>query len=324
MYCTNCGKLNPNDNLFCQYCGTKMQQPAAAAQPAQSVASAQSTTPVQPVMPAQPVAPEPVSASSQYAPAPSRPLPDYSQVAASNPPLPTDTVEVDPVVVSPLFANGGGPRKVGAPAQPSSAPAVSAPRHAVAQPVQCAQSAAAPAQPAVAAAPSPAHAQPSPAQPAAAAPAQPAAAQPGPTPAAAQPAASVSAPAAPATPAAPAGSAASSSAGLTGLSGAVGEADDPGSLTLVRGNGERLPVSVFPATVGKGSASNVRIANNTAVSRAHLRISRIGNSFMAEDLGSTNHTYVNGERIAEGNPIRLKNGDQLRLGDENITVEIEK
>ncbi len=111
---------------------------------------------------------------------------------------------------------------------------------------------------------------------------------------------------------------------MTGLSGAVGEADDPGSLTLVRGNGERLPVSVFPATVGKGSASNVRIANNTAVSRAHLRISRIGNSFMAEDLGSTNHTYVNGERIAEGNPIRLKNGDQLRLGDENITVEIEK
>lgn len=111
---------------------------------------------------------------------------------------------------------------------------------------------------------------------------------------------------------------------MTGLSGIPETPDDAGNLILERENGERLPVTVFPATVGKGSVANVRIANNTAVSRAHLRITRVGGSMMAEDLGSTNHTYLNGERIVEGNPVCLKNGDQLRLGDESIKVEISK
>lgn len=111
---------------------------------------------------------------------------------------------------------------------------------------------------------------------------------------------------------------------MTGLSGIPETPNDAGNLVLERENGERLPVTVFPATVGKGSVANVRIANNTAVSRAHLRISRVGGSMMAEDLGSTNHTYLNGERVIEGNPVCLKNGDLLRLGDENIKVEIIK
>lgn len=338
MFCTNCGKQNPNENRFCQYCGTRMEvaqvasapaapiapaPPAAPAAPAaapaaaapvnaappappaaQAAAAAQvpAAAPAAPAPQAMPVDPQP--APQQYAPAPPQPFVRVP-TPTPQPAFPEGTIEVDPVVVSPLFADESeGPRVV---------------RSDSAQPIASEPAAPVPPAPAPQSAPAPAPA-PAPAQQPAEAP-QPAAVQPvasAAQPVAAQPSVSASAAIAPSS------SDASSSAGLTGLSGIPERPNDAGDLVLERENGERLPVTVFPATVGKGSVANVRIANNTAVSRAHLRISRVGGSMMAEDLGSTNHTYLNGERVVEGNLVCLKNGDLLRLGDENIKVEIIK
>lgn len=48
------------------------------------------------------------------------------------------------------------------------------------------------------------------------------------------------------------------------------------------------------------------------VSRRHARLMREGEVYILEDLGSSNGTYLNGERLVERSP--LKSGDQIRLG----------
>ena len=48
-------------------------------------------------------------------------------------------------------------------------------------------------------------------------------------------------------------------------------------------------------------------------SREHAIIRREGRKLILEDQGSTNGTYLNGERLL--NPIQLRDGDQVRVGD---------
>lgn len=52
-------------------------------------------------------------------------------------------------------------------------------------------------------------------------------------------------------------------------------------------------------------------------SREHALIHREGRKLMLEDQGSTNGTYLNGERLQ--NPIQLRDGDQIRIGDIEFT-----
>ncbi|MHB8193452.1 MAG: FHA domain-containing protein [Bellilinea sp.] len=48
------------------------------------------------------------------------------------------------------------------------------------------------------------------------------------------------------------------------------------------------------------------------VSRRHARLIQQDQGYLLEDLGSSNGTFVNGERISTG--VQLKNGDEVRLG----------
>jgi len=52
---------------------------------------------------------------------------------------------------------------------------------------------------------------------------------------------------------------------------------------------------------------------NPKVSRHHARIRRDGERYELADLGSSNGTFVNGERIAA--PARLEDGDVILIGD---------
>src|SRR5579863_8967511 len=60
------------------------------------------------------------------------------------------------------------------------------------------------------------------------------------------------------------------------------------------------------------------VIDGTTVSRRHARITVIQGAATIEDLGSTNGTHVNGERISV--PTRLASGDQLALGSETLRV----
>ena len=93
-------------------------------------------------------------------------------------------------------------------------------------------------------------------------------------------------------------------------------------MALVRERGTRYEITEFPATVGKGSAANVRIEGNTAISRVHLLVRYTGQCFAVEDKNSTNGTCINGNRLEPGELVKLKNGDKVKMGNEVFTVEI--
>ena len=54
------------------------------------------------------------------------------------------------------------------------------------------------------------------------------------------------------------------------------------------------------------------------VSRRHARLIRNGDTYLLEDLGSTNGTFVNGRRLV--GPILLQPGDEVKLGPNVIFV----
>lgn len=84
------------------------------------------------------------------------------------------------------------------------------------------------------------------------------------------------------------------------------------SLVVIRGErlGIRLALSAGPLLIGRGHHCDFRIAERS-VSREHCRIVALDGAFWAEDLGSTNSSFVNDQRIDR---CRLNDGDQLRIG----------
>src|SRR5204863_4879654 len=62
--------------------------------------------------------------------------------------------------------------------------------------------------------------------------------------------------------------------------------------------------------VGREPDSQIRL-DESAVSRRHCEICRAGNRCTVRDLGSRNHTFVNGKAVSE---MALSLGDQVEIG----------
>lgn len=57
------------------------------------------------------------------------------------------------------------------------------------------------------------------------------------------------------------------------------------------------------------------VDNQRSISRRHAKLYKRGiKYFVAEDLGTMNGTFVNGERIDTGQPIEIRPGDEVRFG----------
>ena len=89
-----------------------------------------------------------------------------------------------------------------------------------------------------------------------------------------------------------------------------------GSVTLIMRQGPRLN-QVFELTkdvytIGREAGNDIMI-EDSQISRHHARLTRQGNSYVIEDLGSTNGAFVNGRRVST--PIMLSNGDMLGFAD---------
>lgn len=75
---------------------------------------------------------------------------------------------------------------------------------------------------------------------------------------------------------------------------------------------------------GAGNAAHLNLdtfgAANAGVSRRHALLLRRDQNLYIEDLGSTNYTYINGQRLPEGRAFKIADGDNLRLGHLDIRV----
>jgi hypothetical protein len=84
------------------------------------------------------------------------------------------------------------------------------------------------------------------------------------------------------------------------------------------------PGKVFPLlkteiTLGR-DINNEIVINDAEISRKHCSMKVVGNGYAIADLGSTNGTWVNEQRISGQH--QLGHGDTIRLGD-NITLTYE-
>lgn len=64
-------------------------------------------------------------------------------------------------------------------------------------------------------------------------------------------------------------------------------------------------------TIGRSEKCDV-LLNDAYVSQMHARIFARGDNYMVEDLGSTNGTYLNRQRITA--PAQLQRGDRIKVG----------
>lgn len=70
-------------------------------------------------------------------------------------------------------------------------------------------------------------------------------------------------------------------------------------------------------TVGRDSTNEI-VINDAEVSRRHARLTFQGGKYVLEDLGSTNGTFVNGQRLA-GQRV-LKPGEVVSFGEQIMLV----
>lgn len=69
--------------------------------------------------------------------------------------------------------------------------------------------------------------------------------------------------------------------------------------------------------IGRDASHAVSI-NDAEVSRKHARLTFQGGKYVLEDLGSTNGTFVNGQRLVS--PVVLKPGDVVSLGEQIVLM----
>ena len=79
----------------------------------------------------------------------------------------------------------------------------------------------------------------------------------------------------------------------------------------------RIELDAPRTTIGKADQNDVPLPDDATASRLHAVIEQFAAGWCVTDLGSSNGTWVNGERIWSAH--RLRHGDELRVGQTRLT-----
>ncbi len=78
--------------------------------------------------------------------------------------------------------------------------------------------------------------------------------------------------------------------------------------------GTKFTLTDQPMIIGRGDECEIRISD-TSVSRRHARLEKIKGEYYVLDMQSTNGSYVNDKSSQSGEPLLLKDGDYVRIGN---------
>jgi hypothetical protein len=92
--------------------------------------------------------------------------------------------------------------------------------------------------------------------------------------------------------------------------------------TLMSAEGKPFLLQDGSTHVGRARESQIWLESDKA-SRNHAELRLVGGDVAIIDLGSTNGTFVNDERMQANQPLLLQSGDELRFGDKEFTITIE-
>jgi serine phosphatase RsbU (regulator of sigma subunit) len=85
----------------------------------------------------------------------------------------------------------------------------------------------------------------------------------------------------------------------------------------IDGKNVHVPLDRDRITLGRSSANELCYPDDAGLSRQHLALTRTGDNWQVEDLGSKNGTVVNGKRIDQ--PTLFTEGDRISAG--HLTIE---
>lgn len=88
---------------------------------------------------------------------------------------------------------------------------------------------------------------------------------------------------------------------------------------LISTDGKTFLVQPGSTKIGRARESHIWL-DSDKTSRNHAELRRAGGNVAVVDLGSTNGTFVNNERIQANQPQLLQGGEEIRFGDRTFTL----
>lgn len=87
------------------------------------------------------------------------------------------------------------------------------------------------------------------------------------------------------------------------------------NVRLVAGDGRTYPLAIGSTVIGRGEQATLRLPD-VGISRRHARLDFDGAQVVLTDLGSTNGTMVNGQRVSA---VAINPGDMIQIGTTTLT-----
>jgi len=78
--------------------------------------------------------------------------------------------------------------------------------------------------------------------------------------------------------------------------------------------GEMYKIAKESTIIGRGTQADIHVVDD-GISRRHAEVVHVGDKILIRDLGSTNGTFCNGERVTE---FALSDGDKIQVGSTTI------
>ncbi len=91
-----------------------------------------------------------------------------------------------------------------------------------------------------------------------------------------------------------------------------------GELSYLVFNKKKIEL-VAKITIGRDSDNDV-VVDSKLASRHHCVIQKIKEAYFLKDEGSTNGTFLNGNRVPPDKYVRLNLGDKITVGSSNLVM----